>query len=303
MRAQPEDDLFFLLVDVTTPEGLDHWMRDLQDGRNVTVLAEEGGKLLGYSSLHHGQARWTRHLGEIRLLMAPDQRGRGVGRLLRVKQKTEDRSQKAGDACAKIGYTKRRMSGQSYSVHGRQAAEVPMWQELLVGIELVQLRLTSVFYGLGVPHGHGEAVILIPGFLGTDAYLGQLFSWLRTVGYRSYFSGIGWNAECPNLLIRRRLNETVKRACNATGQRVHLVGHSLGGIIARSVAAQRPDRGRFGHHIRLSVPRNGGAPQRAAGQRRHSQWHPARACRPHSARLLHRRLHVRVRLVVEGRIS
>jgi len=82
MRAQPEDDLFFLLVDVTTPEGLDHWMGDLQNGRNVTVLAEESGKLLGYSSLHHGQARWTRHLGEIRLLMAPGQRGRGVGRLL-----------------------------------------------------------------------------------------------------------------------------------------------------------------------------------------------------------------------------
>jgi RimJ/RimL family protein N-acetyltransferase len=82
MRAQPEDDLFFLLVDVTTPEGLEHWMRDLEEGRNTTVLAEENGKLLGYSSLHHGQTRWTRHLGEIRLLMAPDQRGRGVGRLL-----------------------------------------------------------------------------------------------------------------------------------------------------------------------------------------------------------------------------
>jgi len=82
MRAQPEDDLFFLLVDVTTPEGLEHWMSDLQQGRNVTVLAEENGKLLGYSSLHHGQTRWTRHLGEIRLLVAPGQRGRGVGRLL-----------------------------------------------------------------------------------------------------------------------------------------------------------------------------------------------------------------------------
>jgi L-amino acid N-acyltransferase YncA len=82
MRAQPEDDLFFLLVDVTTPEGIEHWMRDLEEGRNITVLAEEAGKLLGYSSLHHGQTRWTRHLGEIRLLMAPRQRGRGVGRLL-----------------------------------------------------------------------------------------------------------------------------------------------------------------------------------------------------------------------------
>jgi L-amino acid N-acyltransferase YncA len=82
MRGQPEDDLFFLLVDVTTPEGLEHWMRDLEEGRNITVLAEENGTLLGYSSLHHGQTRWTRHMGEIRLLVAPAQRGRGVGRLL-----------------------------------------------------------------------------------------------------------------------------------------------------------------------------------------------------------------------------
>lgn len=82
MRTQPEDDLFFLLVDVTTPEGLGHWVRDLENGRNTTVLAEREGKLLGYGSLHQGQTRWTRHLGEIRLLLAPDQRRRGLGRLL-----------------------------------------------------------------------------------------------------------------------------------------------------------------------------------------------------------------------------
>jgi pimeloyl-ACP methyl ester carboxylesterase len=117
-----------------------------------------------------------------------------------------------------------------------------MWQELLVGVELVQLRLSGIFYGLGAPRGHGEAVVLIPGFLGTDAYLGELFSWLRGLGYRSYFSGIGWNAECPNLLIRRRLNETIQRAFKASGCRVHLVGHSLGGVIARSVAGQCPEQ-------------------------------------------------------------
>jgi pimeloyl-ACP methyl ester carboxylesterase len=53
-------------------------------------------------------------------------------------------------------------------------------------------------------------------------------------------SGIGINADCPNLLIQRHLNDTIARARAETGAKVHLIGHSLGGIIARSVAHQRP---------------------------------------------------------------
>ncbi len=82
MRAQPLDDQFFLLVDVTTPEGLAQWMNDLENGRNTTVLAIENGKLIGYSSVHHNQTVWTRHLGEIRMLVSSNQRGRGLGQML-----------------------------------------------------------------------------------------------------------------------------------------------------------------------------------------------------------------------------
>jgi len=82
MRAQEEDDLFFLLVDVTDPEGLAHWMHDLENGQNITVLAEHDGNVIGYGSLHHAQTRWTRHLGEIRLLVGPEGRGHGLGQLL-----------------------------------------------------------------------------------------------------------------------------------------------------------------------------------------------------------------------------
>jgi pimeloyl-ACP methyl ester carboxylesterase len=49
------------------------------------------------------------------------------------------------------------------------------------------------------------------------------------------------NAECPNLLIQRRLNDTITKARKQTGRRVHVIGHSLGGIIARSIAGQRPN--------------------------------------------------------------
>ncbi|HLJ45806.1 MAG TPA: alpha/beta fold hydrolase [Bryobacteraceae bacterium] len=120
-------------------------------------------------------------------------------------------------------------------------APISMLREALFGIEVLLLRATSVYYGMGVPHGDNSAVVIIPGFLGTDLYLVELFAWLRRIGYRPYFSGIGLNAECPNLLIKRRLHDTLERALEETGKPIHLIGHSLGGIIARSVAGQRPD--------------------------------------------------------------
>lgn len=119
-------------------------------------------------------------------------------------------------------------------------ANTSLWTEALFGAEVLILHAAPVYYGFGVPRGDGSAVVLIPGFLGTDLYLTELHAWLQRIGYRPYFSGIGVNAECPNLLIQRRLNQTIDRALEATGRKIHLIGHSLGGVIARSVAGQRP---------------------------------------------------------------
>ncbi len=121
-----------------------------------------------------------------------------------------------------------------------EEADVSLWTEALVGAEVLLLQASPVYWGLGVPPGDGTGVVVIPGFLGTDLYLMTIHNWLSRIGYRSYFSGIGLNAECPNLLIRRRLNETVEKALHETGGKIHLIGHSLGGVIGRAVARQRP---------------------------------------------------------------
>jgi triacylglycerol lipase len=123
----------------------------------------------------------------------------------------------------------------------QQVSQRPLWREAFVGLDWLALRSSPVYYGFGVPRGDGAAVIVIPGFMGTDMYLQEIFSWLRRIGYRPYMSRIGWNAECINTLVNR-LSETVAKAQAETGGKVHLIGHSLGGVIARSAAAQRPDR-------------------------------------------------------------
>jgi pimeloyl-ACP methyl ester carboxylesterase len=120
-------------------------------------------------------------------------------------------------------------------------ADVPLWRESLFGVDWLSLRLSPVYYGIGVPRGNGEPVVVIPGFLGSDNYLMEMYYWLRRIGYRPYYSRIGRNAECPDVLLERFF-ATMDQAYEEAGEKLHLVGHSLGGLIARSAAVQRPDQ-------------------------------------------------------------
>jgi triacylglycerol lipase len=142
-----------------------------------------------------------------------------------------------------------------------QESDISPWTEALFAAEILFLHATPLYYGFGVPRGNGSGVVIIPGFLGTDLYLMELHAWLQRIGYRSYFSGIGINAECPNLLVQRHLSETIGRALAETGRRVHLIGHSLGGVIARSIAGQRPRD--IASVITLASPIRGTATSRA----------------------------------------
>lgn len=132
---------------------------------------------------------------------------------------------------------------------------LPIWHELLAGVEMAFLRISPVFWGYGIPPGDGSAVVLVPGFLGTDLYLSQFRSWLHRIGYQPYYSGISLNAECPNLLIRQYLHNAIQEAYQSTGRKIHLIGHSLGGTLARAIAPQMPDR--IASVITLAAPIRG----------------------------------------------
>lgn len=78
----PEEDLLFLRNDITDPAVVKEWAENLKSGRTVTLLAEIGGELVAYASIHMAQARWMRRVGEIRLNALPRWRGHGLGRCL-----------------------------------------------------------------------------------------------------------------------------------------------------------------------------------------------------------------------------
>ncbi len=138
--------------------------------------------------------------------------------------------------------------------HEEIASRLPIVCEPLSLLEAAALRFSPVYYGHGVPRGDGSAVVIIPGLLSTDLFLTELHRWLGRIGYRPYFSGMNVVNDCPDRLAQR-LAETIERAHAVTGKRVHLIGHSLGGIFARSAAVRMPDQVRS--VITLAAPFRG----------------------------------------------
>jgi len=68
-RELPRRDVMFLRMDITDPKNIDEWIRNIEAGRTVTVVAYDGERLAGWASLHHNEVLWTRHVGEIRTIV------------------------------------------------------------------------------------------------------------------------------------------------------------------------------------------------------------------------------------------
>src|SRR3989442_5731126 len=81
-RALPPEDLIYLGTDITQPKTVDIWMSYIKSGRTISVVAEVDGKIAGYASIHMNDALWTRHVGELRVLVSSDRRGLGLGKRL-----------------------------------------------------------------------------------------------------------------------------------------------------------------------------------------------------------------------------
>jgi triacylglycerol lipase len=116
----------------------------------------------------------------------------------------------------------------------------PMLKEGRAGLEAVTLLRDPVWHGTGVPRGHDEPVLLIPGFMAGDPSLGLMTRWLRELGYRTKSAGIRFNVDCSETACVR-LEERLECLAEKHGRRVAIVGQSRGGVLARALAVNRPD--------------------------------------------------------------
>jgi triacylglycerol lipase len=87
------------------------------------------------------------------------------------------------------------------------------------------------------PH---DPVLLVPGFMAGDTTLTAMARFLRAEGLRTYRSQIHVNAGCTREAADR-LERRLESIAIRRDRKVTIVGHSLGGMLARGLAARRPD--------------------------------------------------------------
>ena len=78
----PEDDLLFLERDITRQPVVDRWIQEVATGSLVTIVALQDDAIVGYATFDRGNAHWTRHVAELRVVVAESARGLSIGRSL-----------------------------------------------------------------------------------------------------------------------------------------------------------------------------------------------------------------------------
>lgn len=82
-RGLPEHDLLFLRRDITQTAQVETWVQRIEAGVTTSLLVlDKDDSIAGYATVDGSDLPWSQHVAELRVLVGPALRGRGIGRLL-----------------------------------------------------------------------------------------------------------------------------------------------------------------------------------------------------------------------------
>ena len=108
-------------------------------------------------------------------------------------------------------------------------------------VEVITLNFSRRKLSKLAPKGDGHPVMVLPGFLGGDGYNSAMRRFLTGLDYAVHGWGLGRNLG-PREGVLEELQERIRYLSDRYESPVSLVGHSLGGIFARELAREFPDR-------------------------------------------------------------
>jgi pimeloyl-ACP methyl ester carboxylesterase len=114
-----------------------------------------------------------------------------------------------------------------------------LWVEAISAVTPTPRR-AAIAVSRAAPKGDGHPVLVVPAFLRGDRYMLSLRRFIGECGYAVAAWGLGLNVGPTEAIlagIERRLDDLAAQH----QRKVSLVGHSLGGAIARELAKKRPD--------------------------------------------------------------
>jgi len=78
----PDEERFFLKEDVTAPDVVHRWVRERDFRRALALLALDGSRIVADAVLIRRRGNSRSHIGEIRVVVAPEYRDHGLGTAL-----------------------------------------------------------------------------------------------------------------------------------------------------------------------------------------------------------------------------
>ncbi len=95
----------------------------------------------------------------------------------------------------------------------------------------------------GLPEGDGHTVMTLPGFLASGRSMKTMRNFLRDWSYDARSWRCGRNLGLPGKIdVEGQLDRRLEKLYQRSGQKISLIGWSLGGLFARELARRNPDK-------------------------------------------------------------